>query len=98
MSLFCRYSIETVPSVQTTFVAGTSYFQLESLDIAVHCFIVPLKVILVSSLQPEKAPSPMLVTLPPIVTLVSPVQPLKAEEPMLVTPLPIVTLVRPLQP
>lgn len=48
-------------------------------------FILSGIVMLVSILQPSKAPSPMLVTPLPIVTLVSPEQPEKAEEPMLVT-------------
>lgn len=58
---------------------------------AFHCAIVPLKVMLVSPVQPEKAKEPMLVTLSGIVTLVSPVQPAKAPPPMLV-PLVILTV------
>lgn len=59
------------PSVQTTLHAlGTLSFQLMPLDISFHCTIVPLKVMLVRPLQPEKAAQPMLVTLSGIVMLV----------------------------
>ena len=52
----------------------------------------------VSPLQPEKALSPMDVTLLGMTTDVSPLQPEKAKPPMDVTLLPIETDVRPLQP
>ena len=85
--------------MQTTLHAlGTLSFQLMPLDISFHCTIVPLKVMLVRPLQPEKARAPMLVTLSGIVMLASPVQPSKAESPMLVTLSGIVTLVRLVQP
>ena len=45
-------------------------------------------------LQPQNAPSPILVTLLGIVTLVRPLQPENAQSPILVTPFEIVTLVR----
>ena len=53
---------------------------------------------LVSPLQPQNAPPPMLVTLSGIVMLVRPLQPENALPPMLVTLSGIVMLVRPLQP
>ena len=51
----------------------------------------------VKPVQPEKAPSPILVTPSGIVTEVKPSQPLKAPSPILVTPSGIVTEVKPLQ-
>ena len=53
---------------------------------------------LVKPLQPEKALSPIFVTLEGMVTLVKPLQPEKAEEPISVTLEGMVTLVKPLQP
>lgn len=44
------------PSLHTTCVAGTPAFQLLPFDMAFHCAIVPLKLMVVSPLQPEKAP------------------------------------------
>lgn len=70
MLCFHASLIEIVPSVQITCVAGTLSFQLMPLDISFHCAIVPLKVMLVRPLQPEKAAQPMLVTLSGIVMLV----------------------------
>ena len=55
-------------------------------------------VMLSSELQPEKAPSPMLVTESGIVTELSTMQPEKAELPMLVTESVIVTEVRAIFP
>ena len=49
-------------------------------------------------LQPEKADSPMVVTLLGMVIEVSPLQPLKADSPILVTLLPMVIEVILLQP
>ena len=87
------------PSVHTTLHAlGTLRFQKEPFEIAFHCAIVPLNLMLVSPVQPEKANKPMLVTPLPIVTLVSPLQSLKAELPMLITLSGIVMLVSPVQP
>lgn len=84
--------------MQTTCFAGTLYFQSVPFEMAFHCAIVPLKLMVVSPVQPKKAYLPMLVTLPPIVTRVSPVQPSKAEMPMLVTLFGSVMFVSPVQP
>ncbi len=54
------------PSLQTTFVAGTYFFQSPPFSIAFHSAFVPANVILVKLAQFMNAISPMFVTLPPI--------------------------------
>jgi hypothetical protein len=64
-----------------------------------HFLFIPVPIVTeVRPLQPEKAYSPMLVTLLGIVMEERPLQPEKALSPMLVTLLGIVMEVRPLQP
>lgn len=56
MLCFHASLIEISPSVHTTLhVLGTLYFQSVPFEIAFHCVIVPLKLMVVSPVQPKKA-------------------------------------------
>lgn len=58
MLCFHASLIEISPSVHTTLhVLGTLYFQSVPFEIAFHCVIVPLKLMVVSPVQPKKAQS-----------------------------------------
>ena len=89
---------ETLPPLQTTSVAGAALFQAMPRLITPHCWVVPLKVILVKLVQYWNAYAPMLVTLLPILTLSNLLQFPNALLPMLVTLSVIVTLVKFVQP
>ena len=81
--------------VVTLFPNITSLIDLFSLN--QDEIVLQLRFSFVILLQPEKAYSPMVVTLLGIVILVRPLQPLNALSPMLVTLLGIVMLVSPVQ-